>query len=344
MTTGTTRRTLMGAGLGLLAAPAIGRAQGQAQPAWKPSRPINLIVPWAAGGSTDQVTRLVASELEAPLGQSIVIINQPGASGAIGTRSAFDAARDGYTWTSGAVQDLGAYETLGSVKARITDWNLYLSVANLSVLAVGKAQPYKTAAELIEAMRAKPGTVTVGTAGVTSGGHAAMDLIANATHVTYRHVTYDGGNPAVVATVAGETVATTQLASDEAEMIRGGLLRPLAAIGNQAVTLEGFGDIPPLSDTIKGFTAPANYFGIFLPRGVPPEVVATMDATWRDVIGKSAKLRAYAAKNGALFAPASGEEAQRLAFPAVQANAWQLYNSGKAKVSPASIGIPALPA
>ena len=69
-----------------------------------------------------------------------------------------------------------------------------------------------------------------------------------------------------------------------------------------------------------------------------------MDAVWRDVIGKSDKLRAYAAKNGALFAPASGEAAQKLAFPAVQANAWQLFNSGKAKVSPASVGIPALPA
>ena len=74
-----------------------------------PARPINLIVPWAAGGATDQVIRLTASELEKTLGQTIVIINQPGASGAIGTKSALDATRDGYTWTGGAVQDLGAY-------------------------------------------------------------------------------------------------------------------------------------------------------------------------------------------------------------------------------------------
>src|SRR3954451_2483313 len=83
---------------------------------WKPTHPITLIVPWAAGGSTDQVTRVTAAEIEKALGQTIVIVNQPGASGAIGTKSALDAAKDGYTWTAGAAQDLGAYETLGSLK------------------------------------------------------------------------------------------------------------------------------------------------------------------------------------------------------------------------------------
>ena len=78
-----------------------------------PTRPINLIVPWAAGGSTDQVTRVTAAEIEKALGQKIVIVNQPGASGSIGTKSALDAPKDGYTWTAGAAQDLGTYQTLG---------------------------------------------------------------------------------------------------------------------------------------------------------------------------------------------------------------------------------------
>ena len=107
----------------------------RAQTPWKPTRPINLIVPWAAGGSTDQVTRVVATELSDLLGQTIVIVNQPGASGAIGTKSAMDAPHDGYTWTSGAVQDLGSYETLGSLKVRLSDWELFLSVANVAVLS-----------------------------------------------------------------------------------------------------------------------------------------------------------------------------------------------------------------
>src|SRR5947209_20536358 len=103
---------------------------------WTPSRPINLIVPWAAGGSTDQATRVAAAGLEDVLKQKIVIINQPGASGSIGTLSALDAPKDGYAWTSGAAQDLGHYETLGMLKTNIKDWHLYLTVANIEVLSV----------------------------------------------------------------------------------------------------------------------------------------------------------------------------------------------------------------
>src|SRR4051812_2439230 len=171
---------------------------------WKPSRPINLIVPWAAGGSTDQVTRVTAAELEKALGQTIVIVNQPGASGAIGTKSALDAPKDGYTWTAGAAQDLGAYQTLGSLNTSIKDWNLFLNVANIQVIGVNPNTPYQNAKQLLDAMKAKPGQVSVATAGVTSAGHNAMEAISKVTGVKYRHVTYDGGNPAVVATVAGE--------------------------------------------------------------------------------------------------------------------------------------------
>src|SRR4249919_2367283 len=91
---------------------------------WKPSRPINLIVPWSAGGSTDQVTRVTAAELEKALGQKIVIVNQPGASGSIGTKTALEAPKDGYTWTAGAAQDLGAYRTLGMLDTNLGDWHL----------------------------------------------------------------------------------------------------------------------------------------------------------------------------------------------------------------------------
>ena len=202
-------KALMAAALGLTFGLALsGAAQAQQ---WKPARPINLIVPWAAGGSTDQVTRVTAAEMEKVLGQTIVIINQPGASGSIGTKSALDAAKDGYTWAAGAAQDLGAYETLGSLKTRIGDWHLFLNVANIQVIGVNPKTPYNNAKELLDAMKARPGQISVATAGVTSAGHNAMELISKVSTVKYRHVTYDGGNPAVVATVAGEADVTTQL-------------------------------------------------------------------------------------------------------------------------------------
>jgi tripartite-type tricarboxylate transporter receptor subunit TctC len=332
------RRTVLGLAAGMLGAAATGARAAEAS--WKPSRPINLIVPWAAGGSTDSITRVVAAVLEKPLGQTIVIVNQPGASGAIGTNSCLNAARDGYTWTAGAAQDLGAYQTLGTVKAGIKDWHLYLDIANVSVLGVGANSPYKTAKEFIAALKAKPGAITDATAGVTSGGHAAMDMLAKAAGITYRNVTYDGGTPAVLATVAGETDCTSQLASEEADMIRAKKIRPLFTFSNKPLELEGYGTIPPLSDTLPGFTAPLNYFGIFIPKGVPADVVATMDRLWDTVIAHSEAVKKYCVQHGALFAPVAGEAAQKAAFPAVQANAWMLYDTKQAKVSPDSVGIP----
>src|SRR5436309_14939756 len=148
------RRNSLTAALSLLAL--VAASPSAVAQNWKPTRPINLIVPWAAGGSTDQVTRVTAAELEKVLGQTIVVINQPGASGSIGTRSALDAPKDGYTWTAGAAQDLGTYETLGMLKTNIKDWHLYLTVANIEVLSVAANSPFKTAKDVIDAMKATP--------------------------------------------------------------------------------------------------------------------------------------------------------------------------------------------
>ena len=114
----------------------------------------HLIVPWAAGGSTDQVTRVTAGELEKALGQTIVVVNQPGASGAIGTKSALDAAKDGYTWTAGAAQDLGTYQTLGSSRPA----SRLEPVPQRRQHPADRRQPhapYQTAKELLDAMKAQ---------------------------------------------------------------------------------------------------------------------------------------------------------------------------------------------
>jgi len=317
-------------------------ALGLALPAaaqWKPAKPINLIVPWAAGGSTDQITRVTAAELEKVLGQKIIIVNQPGASGSIGTKNAWDAPKDGYTWAAGAAQDLGAYQALGMLDVPASNWHLFLSVANIAVVGVGAGTPYQNMGQLLDAMKARPGEVKVATAGVTSGGHNAMEAISRATGVKYRHVTYDGGNPAVVATVSGETDLTTQLAVEQAEMIRGKRIRPLATVSDRAIELEGYGTIEPISKTIPGFKAPANYFGIFIPKGVPAEVVATVQKIWTDNIAKNVAIKAYATNKGALFAPVAGDAALAAAMPAIQANAWLLHSTGKTKVAPDTVGI-----
>lgn len=324
----------------LLVASLLAAAAGGAFAQWKPDRPITLIVPWAPGGSTDQVTRVTAAELEKHLGQKIVILNQPGASGSVGTKNALAAPADGYTWTAGGAKDLGTYKVLGMLDTSIADWNLYLNVAHIAVVGVNADTPYKTMDDLLKAMKANPGTVSVATAGVNSSGHSAIEALARAAGVTYKHVTYDGGAPAAVAAASGETQVTTQLAAEQTDMIRAKKIRPLAVVGDKSIEIEGFGTIPPLSQFIPGFKDPINYFGVFVPKAAPPEVAQTLNRLWTTEMSKSEALKKYAQSRGAMFAPMAGEEAQKAVFPAVQAYAWTQQAAGKAKVSPDTVGIP----
>ncbi len=304
---------------------------------WKPNKPITIIVPWAAGGATDQVTRLAASEIEAGLGQKIVVVNQPGGAGSIGTKAAMDAPKDGYTWTAGAAKQLGTYPVLGMINSKVDDFHLFLAVTNVSIVSANPGTPYQNFPQLLEAMKAK--TVSVATAGNSSSGHFAMEAIAKATGVKYRHVTYDGGNPAVVSTVSGETEITTQLAPEQAEMIKGKRLRPLAVVADQPLTIEGFGTIAPITQFVKDFPRVTTGFGIFIPKGVPAEVVATVEKLWAEKVVTSEKLRKYAGEKGALFTPLFGKAAYDAVWPTVVTDAYLLQDAGLAKVSPESLGI-----
>lgn len=306
---------------------------------WTPERPVTIIVPWSAGGSTDSMARLVAAELEAALGQPFVVVNQPGASGSIGTSNALTAAKDCYTWTAGAASDLGTYIVLDMLETALSDWHLYLTVANTAVVGVNANSPYQDFQQLIDAMAAEPGQISVATAGQSSGGHNAMELIAENTGVTYRHVTYDGGNPAVIATVGGETQVTTQLAVEQAEMIRGGRIRPLAVVSETPLELDGYGTIPAITDWLSGLEIPTNYFGLWVPRGVPEACVQTFDMVWENEIANSEALQRYASERGAQFTPFYGDDAEARAMPMVQQNAWILFDGGKAAVDPSTVGI-----
>lgn len=308
-----------------------------AQAQWKPTKPVTVIVPWAAGGATDQVTRLAAAEIEPALGQKIVIVNQPGGAGSIGTKNAMEAPRDGYTWTAGAAKQLGTYPLLGMLNSKVDDFHLFLSVTNVSIVAVNPSSPYQTLPQLIEAMKAKP--ISVATAGNSSSGHFAMETIAKATGAKYKHVTYDGGNPAVVATVAGEAEVTTQLAVEMAEMIKAKRLRPLAVVADTPLSIDGVPTIPPITQFVKNFPQVTTAFGIFIPKGAPAEVVATVEKLWVEKVVKSEKIRAYAASRGALFTPQFGKEAYDAVWPTVVADAFLLQDAGMAKVTPESIGI-----
>ncbi len=312
-----------------------------AENAWKPNKPVNLIVPWGAGGATDGVSRQTAMVLEKGLGQKIVVVNQPGASGSVGTKSVLDKPRDGMYWTAGAVKDLGVYKVQGLLDTTLDDWNIYLNFAIPNVVAVNASSPYKDFGELIAAFKANPGKIKVATAGVNSAGHTAIEMIKTYTGIDYKHVSYEGGNQAVIATVAGECDVVPQLSKEEVDMLKAGKLRALAVLADGPLKIDGYAEeIPSVKKWIPEFVTAPIYFGIFVPKGVPQEVTDTLDMLWKDKLAGDMSLQTYAAQNAMIFDPATGDAAMKKSFPMVQLDAWMKFDKGDAVVDPSTIGIP----
>jgi tripartite-type tricarboxylate transporter receptor subunit TctC len=316
-------------------------ARSEANPyPWKPDRPITLVVPWAAGGSTDQMARIVAGEVEAALGQKVVVVNRPGATGSTGVKTVLEAAPDGFTWCAGSTGSLGTYALLGLLETRLDDWQVFTTVANVPVVSVGGGMPHADFGAWLADLKARPGEISVSTAGLGSTGHRVMELIAQKERLAYRHVPHPGGKPAALATASGEVSATTQLAADQADLIRTGRLRPLAALSREPLELAGHGSIPPVTRWLPDLKISTDYFGIWVRKGSPPEVIETMERLWVERIANSAALRRYAAENGAIFIPSFGVKARALTWETVVADAWALHQLGLTKRSPEEMGIP----
>lgn len=307
---------------------------------WKPDRPINLIVPWSAGGSTDQVSRVVAPILAEELGVAVVVVNQPGASGSIGTQAALDAPRDGYTWTANAIANNATYAVTGLLKnTSIEDYAVYLHVANAPMVSVNPDSPYKDFGALLEAMKGTD--ITVGTAGINSSGGMALAAIKEAAGGEFgaRMVTYDGGNPAVIAAVSGEVIATTQLAVEQTEMAKAGKLLPLAVLSDTPLVVAGLDPVPPITKWLPEMEIAPDYFGVFVPVGAPQEVYDTLNKIWETRIMNSPELQEYASSRGAVFAPSFGDEAIAKSMPVVIAEACARVTRGEAVIDVSEIGI-----
>lgn len=308
---------------------------------WQPTEPIRIIVPWSAGGATDAIMRMLAGEITDPLGTPVVVVNQTGARGTVGTKSVMDAPHDGYTWASGGTQDLGTYGVQGLLDTAIEDWHVFLIVRNAPVLTVGNDTPFETVEDVVAYMKENPGELTVGTSGIPSTAYSAMRAFADHVGGDFRAVGYDGDAPTMVAVVSGEVQATTQSGPGQAPMIKGNRVRPLAVLADAPLEIDGYGTIPPITDTYPDFDAPGLVIqvGVFIPGDVPDEVIARLEALWSDTVANSAAIQTYAKENGSIFSPIYGDEAMALAKAAVAETAWRMHDAGATEVSPDTLGI-----
>ncbi|HYF52872.1 MAG TPA: tripartite tricarboxylate transporter substrate-binding protein, partial [Salinarimonas sp.] len=194
--------------------------------------------------------------------------------------------------------------------------------------------------QLLQALQSRR-DIAVATAGQSSAGRNMMEGIRSvAPNVNYRHATYDGGNPAVLAAVAGEVPVVAQLLVEMAEMIRGRRLIPLAVQADNPITLQGFGEIPSLKRWLPNMPTPLNYFGIWCPRGTPEPVVQTMTMVWDGRVKESRRLREYADQRAAVFSPLHGQAARDAAWVMVRQTAWLYHDAGLSRAAPDTVGIP----
>jgi len=274
-----TRRFALGAvasaavlGAGLLAgAPALAQAA-------YPSKPVTIIVPFAAGGTTDILARIIGQALTAELGQSVVVDNRAGAGGNIGGALAAKAAGDGYTLFMGTV---GTHAINASLYKKmpfdpIKDFAPLTRVANVpNLLVANPAQPYKSVKELIAYTKAHPGKVNFGSSGNGSSIHLSGELFKSMAKVDMVHVPYKGSAPAVTDLLGNQISIMFDNMPSAIQHVRSGKLVPIAV--TTAKRSPELPNVPTIAEAgVPGYEA-TSWFGLFAPANTPAPLVAQLN-------------------------------------------------------------------
>lgn len=258
--------------LALLFAPLIAFAQAY------PTKPVKMIVPYAAGGTTDVLARIMADKLTQGLGQTVVIEYKPGAGGTIGAEAAAKSPADGYTMVMGAP---GSHSTATSLYAKlpydpVKDFVPIVHVANVpNSIVVHPSLAVKSVPELIAYAKAHPSELTYGSAGTGATTHLTGELFALLANVKLTHIPYKGSGQAMVDLLGGQIQMMFENLPGAATQIRSGKIRGLAVTSLRRSA--AFPDLPAVSETLPGFEVVA-WFALFAPAGTPAAIVARLNA------------------------------------------------------------------
>jgi len=256
---------------------ALAFAAVQAQP--YPSKPVRLIVPFPPGGGTDILSRLVATKLTEVSKWTVVPDNRAGAGGTIGIAEAVRSAPTGYDMVMGQKDNMVVapwlYKNLSYDPTR--DLTAVAHVAYTPVVIVTRAESkFKTLADVINAARAAPDTITYGSPGNGTTIHLAGEIFKNAANIKIRHVPYKGSNPAMMDVLAGNVDLMVSSLPSAMGQIKSGKLRPLAV--TSARRSSSLPEVPTVAELgYKDFDV-STWYGLFMPAGTPKEIVATVNA------------------------------------------------------------------
>ncbi|MBV8752536.1 MAG: tripartite tricarboxylate transporter substrate binding protein [Hyphomicrobiales bacterium] len=241
-----------------------------------PSRPVRVIVPFAAGGSTDFTARLIAQRLSERFGQQFVVENRSGASTNIATQVVVRAPADGYTLllvTPPSAINATLYKDL--------PFNFLRDIAPVAsvirapyIMEINPALPAKTVPEFIAYVKANPGKVSMASAGVGTGPHLTGELLMMATGIEMTHVPYRGGAPALNDLMGGQVQLFFASAPETIEFIKAGKVRALAV--TSASRAEVLAGLPTLDAFVPGFEA-SYWTGFGAPKNTPPEIIDSLN-------------------------------------------------------------------
>lgn len=255
-----------------------GLASAQDASAW-PEHEIVFIVPYAAGGPTDILARLVGQKLQAQLGQSVIIENKPGGNGSIGAIAAARAGADGYTLYLGGISTMSVAPALSAELPYDpnADFAPVSLLSRQSVLLMASPDfPAKTLAEYIASAKADPGGVSYATSGNGTSGHMAAELFQLAAGVKMNHIPYKGSSPALNDLMGSQinSMFGTMLAA--VPNVRSGAIKAIAVSGE--ARSAALPDVPTFAEQGLSDYEPGSWNGIYVPANTPPEVISKLNA------------------------------------------------------------------
>ncbi len=310
-----TRRHIAQAGLGLLAASALGaRAQG----AW-PTKPVRIVVGFSAGGTTDVVARLMAKELTEALGQPFIVDNKPGGGSNIATDLVREAAPDGYTLLMMAVTSTINQTLYKNVKFKLErDFDgVVLCTKVPNILVVNPTVPAKTVKELIDWARANEGKVSYASSGSGTSIHMAGELFKLRTGLKTLHVPYKGSAPALTDLIGGQVQYMFDNMPSAWPHVQGGKLRALAVTTRQRSPSAP--DVPTMEESGVSPFDVTSWFGLVAPKGTPKAVQDRINQVVNAAFDKPEIKQAYA-KLGAIAEKNSPQDFSRFILDEV--NSW----------------------
>jgi tripartite-type tricarboxylate transporter receptor subunit TctC len=243
-----------------------------------PTKPVRLVIPWAAGGSTDSIGRILAQKLAESTGQQWLVDNRAGATGTIGHALAAKAAPDGYTLLLGTNSTFAIAPHLYKNLQYDNEKSLApISLVAISpqILSVHPSLPVKTVRELIVLAKARPNAISFSTAGVGATSHMATELLMNMAGIKMTHVPYKGGGPSAQALISGETALSFVDFITALPQSQAGRLRMIATSTAKRTSLMP--ELPTIAESgLPGFESVTS-FGMFAPAGTSQDIIARVN-------------------------------------------------------------------